>query len=72
MDFKLLRNVVIILSRLMDSNNRFCSQCVNTHLNAPVQQTANTSIFREVLTLSHDPLIKCTWLQLWLLIPMKA
>ena len=40
-----------------------CSpQCVNTHLNAPDQQTGKPSIFIEVLTLTDDQLIKCIWL----------
>jgi len=29
-------------------------QCVNTHLNAPVQQTDKASAFIEVLTLDDD------------------
>ena len=33
---------------------------VNIQLNAPDQQTANTSAFIEVITLTDDELIKCT------------
>ena len=36
--------------------------CVNTHLNAPDQLTAQTSAFIEVLTLVDDQIINCTWL----------
>ena len=50
--------------------------CVNTHLNAPDQQTGKTSAFIEVLTLTDDQLIKCIWLAApgccFLLIPMGA
>jgi len=35
--------------------------CVNTHLNAPDQQTAKTSAFMEALTPADDQLIKSIW-----------
>ena len=50
--------------------------CVNTHLNAPDQQTDKTSAFREVLTLTDDQLISALisriWMLLILLIPVEA
>jgi len=33
--------------------------CVNRHLNAPDQQTGQTSAFLEALTLTDDHLIEC-------------
>lgn len=36
------------------------TQCIDTHLNAAHQQTAQTSAFTEVLTLVDHQLIKCT------------
>ena len=51
------------------------SHSVNTHLNAPDHQTAKTSAFIEVLTLTDKQLIKSIWL-VWLiitlLIPVEA
>ena len=67
MDFKLFGNGLITLPRLMGSNNCFSTiiadglppwHCVNTHLNAPDQQTAKTSAFIEVVTLADDQLLK--------------
>lgn len=34
---------------------------INTHLNAPEQQTDKTWTFIEVLILADDQLIKCVW-----------
>ena len=51
----------------MDSNNRFSMitvdvfppcHCVNTHLNAPDQQTAKTLAFIEVFILADDQSLK--------------
>jgi len=36
--------------------------CMDTHLNVPDEQTAKTSAFIEVLTLTDDQLIKYIWL----------
>jgi len=36
--------------------------CVNTHLNAPDQQTDKTWAFIEELTPADDQFIKCIWL----------
>ncbi|MEE6526683.1 hypothetical protein FKM82_027469 [Ascaphus truei] len=67
MDFKLFGNGLITRPRLMGGNNCFAKiiadvfppwHCVNTHLNAPDQQTAKTSTFIEEVTLADDQLIK--------------
>lgn len=58
MDFKLFRNVLRTLPRLMGSN-KCCSEVtvdVNAHLNVPDRQT-KTPAFIEVLT--FDPFISC-------------
>jgi len=63
MDFKLFGNVLLILPRLIASNNCFSKiiadvflpwHCVNTHLRAADQQTSKTSAFIEVMTLGDD------------------
>ena len=60
---KLLENGIVTPLRLIGSNNYFCKiiadvfppwHCVNTHLNAPDQQTDKPSAFIEVLTLADD------------------
>lgn len=60
MDLKLFGSGLITLPRLVGSNKCFFKiitdvfPCDNTHLNAPVQQTAKSSAFIEVITLADD------------------
>ena len=71
MDFKLFRNGLRTVLRLLGSNNCFSMiiadvfppwHCVNTYLNAPDQQIAKTLAFLKVVTLADDQLLKGIWL----------
>lgn len=56
MNFKLLGNGLINLPIIAGRLPLW--HCVNTQLNAPDQQTAQTSAFIEMLTFADDQLIK--------------
>ena len=67
MDFKLFGNGLITFPRLLGTNNCFSMiiadvfppwHCVDTHLNAPDQQTTKTLTFIEEISLADDQLLK--------------